>query len=90
MRRGQQVLGLGILLFAFAPLYRVMDTSAEAPHREVSVEVAEVTLQLAWWGTIVTVLLAWTLARLFRPGCHVWSAGASSSGSNGHPAERSL
>ena len=62
VRRGQQVLGLGILLFAFhtlvAPLYRVMDTSAEAPHREVSVEVAEVTLQLAWWGTIVTVLLA--------------------------------
>ncbi len=67
VRRGQQVLGLGVLLFAFAPLYRVMDTSAEAPHREVSVEVAEVTLQLAWWGTIVTVLLAWTLARLFPP-----------------------
>ncbi len=64
MRRAQQALGLGILLFAFAPIYRIMDTSAEAPHREVSVEVAEVTLQLAWWGTIVIVLLAWLLARL--------------------------
>jgi hypothetical protein len=41
-----------------------MDTSADAPHREVSVEVAEVTLQLAWWGSIVTVLLAWLCARL--------------------------
>ncbi len=63
--RAQQALGLAILLFAFAPIYRIMDTSAEAPHREVSVEVAEVTLQLAWWGTIVIVLLAWLLARLF-------------------------
>jgi len=61
---GRRVLGLVILLFAFAPIYRIMDTSAEAPHREVSVEVAEVTLQLAWWGTLVIVLLAWLLARL--------------------------
>lgn len=44
-----------------------MDTSSDAPHRRVSVEVAEVTLQLAWWGTIVTVLLAWTLSRIFPP-----------------------
>ena len=65
VKRSRQALGLGVLLFAFAPMYRIMDTSAEAPHREVSVEVAEVTLQLAWWGTIVTLLLAWTLSRLF-------------------------
>ena len=62
--RAQQALGLAVLVFALAPIYRFMDTSAEAPHREVSVEVAEVTLQLAWWGTIVIVLLTWLLARL--------------------------
>lgn len=65
VRRAQQALGLGILVFAFAPIYRIMDTSAEAPHRQVSVEVAEVTLQMAWWGTLVIALLAWLLARLF-------------------------
>ena len=65
VRRARQALGLGILFLAFAPIYRIMDTSADAPHREVSVEVAEVTLQLAWWGTLVVVLLAWLLARLF-------------------------
>ena len=41
-----------------------MDTSVDAPHRRVSVEVAEVTLQLAWWGTIVTLLLAWLFTRI--------------------------
>ena len=54
-----------LLVLAYAPLYRLMDTSSEAPHREVSVEVAELTLQLAMWGTVVTLLLAWILARLF-------------------------
>jgi hypothetical protein len=52
------------MVLAFVPIYRLMDTSADAPHRRVSVEVAEVTLQLAWWGTFVTLLLAWLLARL--------------------------
>ena len=48
--RAQQALGLAVLVCALAPSYRFMDTSAEAPHREVSVEVAEVTLQLADLG----------------------------------------
>ena len=52
------------MVLTFVPIYRLMDTSADAPHRRVSVEVAEVTLQLAWWGTFVTLLLAWLLARL--------------------------
>jgi hypothetical protein len=53
-----------LIVLAFVPIYRLMDTSVDAPHRRVSVEVAEVTLQLAWWGAIVTVLVAWLLARL--------------------------
>jgi len=51
-----------------------MDTSSEAPHREVSVEVAELTLELAWWGTVVTLLLAWILTR-FLPAQRVRSLG---------------
>ena len=57
-RRSRQVLGAVLIVLAFVPIYRLMDTSGDAPHRRVSVEVAEVTLQLAWWGTIVTLLLA--------------------------------
>lgn len=64
VRRARQALGAVLIVLAFVPIYRLMDTSVDAPHREVSVEVAEVTLQLAWWGTIVTVLLAWLFARL--------------------------
>ena len=63
-RRSRQALGAALVVLAFVPIYRLMDTSQDAPHRRVSVEVAEVTLQLAWWGTIVTLLLAWLLARM--------------------------
>jgi hypothetical protein len=63
-RRGAQLLGAALLALAFAPLYRAMDTAGDAPHREVSVEVAESVLQLAWWGTVVTVLLGAVLAVL--------------------------
>jgi hypothetical protein len=62
--RSRQALGALLIVLAFVPIYRLMDTSVDAPHRRVSVEVAEVTLQLAWWGTIVTLLLAWLLARI--------------------------
>jgi hypothetical protein len=64
VRRGQQLLGAALLLFAFAPIYRLMDTSGEAPFRETSVGIAESTLQLAWWGTVVTILLSGVLAVL--------------------------
>ena len=64
VRRSRQALGAVLIVFAFVPIYRLMDTSADAPHRRVSVEVAEVTLQLAWWGTIVILLLAWLFARI--------------------------
>jgi len=58
-------LGATLLVLAFAPLFRLMDPSVEEPFREASIEIAEVTLELAWWGTLATLLLAWILARLF-------------------------
>ena len=64
VRRLRQALGAVLIVLAFVPIYRLLDTSVDAPHRRVGVEVAEVTLQLAWWGTIVTLLLAWLLARI--------------------------
>ena len=64
VRKSRQALGAVLIALAFFPIYRLMDTSADAPHRRVSVEVAEVTLQLAWWGTTVTLLLAWLFARI--------------------------
>ena len=39
-----------MMLLAFVPIYRLMDTSADAPHRRISVEVAEVTLQASVVG----------------------------------------
>ena len=74
VRRSRQALGVLLIVLAFVPIYRLMDTSVDAPHRRVSVEVAEVTLQLAWWGTIVTLLLAWLFARIL-PTARVREAG---------------
>ena len=68
VRRSRQALGAVLMVLAFVPVYRLMDTSGDAPHRRVSVEVAEVTLQLAWWGTIVTLLLAFLFARILPGG----------------------
>ncbi|HET9949046.1 MAG TPA: hypothetical protein VFQ22_09005, partial [Longimicrobiales bacterium] len=67
-RAGLRLLGAALLVLAFAPLYRVMDLSAESPFREVSVRVADATLQVVWWGTLVTVLLAAVLAVLVPAG----------------------
>ena len=64
MLRSRQVLGAALIVLGFVPIYRLMDTSLEAPHREVTVQVAEVTIQYAWWGTIVALLLAWLFARM--------------------------
>ena len=75
-RRSRQALGGVLIALAFVPIYRLMDTSIDAPHRRVSVEVAEVTLQLAWWGTIVTLLLAWLFARMV-PGTAVRRLGST-------------
>ena len=64
VRRSRQALGAFLILLAFVPFYRLMDTSIDAPHRGVSVDVGEVIPQLAWWGTVVTLLLAWLFARI--------------------------
>ena len=64
VRRSRQALGAFLILLAFVPFYRLMDTSIDAPHRGVSVDVGQVIPQLAWWGTVVTLLLAWLFARI--------------------------
>ena len=74
-RRSRQALGAVLIVLAFVPIYRLMDTSTDAPHRRVSVEVAEATLQLAsvgtnltflfaLLGTLVTLSLAWFFPRI--------------------------
>ena len=69
-----QALGAVLIVLAFVPIYRLMDPSGAAPHQRVSVDVAEVTLQLAWWGTTVTLLLAWLFARIL-PGSAIRKLG---------------
>ena len=64
IRRSRQALGAILIVFAFVPFYRLMDTSIDAPHRGVSIDVGQVIPQLALWGTIVTLLLAWLFARI--------------------------
>ena len=66
VRRSRQALGVVLIVLAFVPIYRLMDTSVDAPHRRISVEVAEANLQFAWWGTIVTLLLAGAGAIIFQ------------------------
>jgi hypothetical protein len=55
-------LGALLLVLALLPVYRALDTSGDAPFRQASVEIAESTLQLAWWGSVFVVLLAAVLA----------------------------
>lgn len=52
-----RVLGAGLLVLSLFPVYRGLDTSGDA-FRVASVDIAETTLELAWWGTVLVVLLA--------------------------------
>ncbi|MCH7562408.1 MAG: hypothetical protein IH968_01180 [Gemmatimonadetes bacterium] len=62
--------GLGVLVLAlsFLPVFHVVDSDSEAPFRIANVEIAEVTLRLAWWGTLSTVLVGVVMATLFKGG----------------------
>lgn len=60
----ERTAGALLLVLAFLPIYRVLDTTGEAPFRQASVDIADVTLELVWWGSLVTLLLAGLLARL--------------------------
>lgn len=59
-------LGAALLALGLLPIYRALDTSGDAPFRQASVEIAETTLQLAWWGSLFVLLVAVLLAFLFR------------------------
>lgn len=61
-----------LLVLAFLPIYRVLDTTGEAPFRQASVDIANVTLELVWWGSLVTILLAGLLAHLVGDLPRVW------------------
>ncbi|MBT8397495.1 MAG: hypothetical protein KJN92_11035, partial [Gemmatimonadetes bacterium] len=58
-------LGAALLIFGLLPVYRALDTSGDAPFRQASVQVAETTLQYAWWGSFFVVLMAVLLAFFF-------------------------
>ncbi|MBW3534611.1 MAG: hypothetical protein KY453_05250 [Gemmatimonadetes bacterium] len=61
LRRG---VGALLLALAFLPLYRSLGLTIDgSPFREGSVAAGELNLTLAWWGTIVTLLIAGLLAR---------------------------
>ena len=72
--RSRQALGAFLIFLAFVPMYRLMDTSIDAPHRGISVDVGEVIPQLAWWGTVVTLLMAGLFARII-PGAAIRKMG---------------
>lgn len=60
-RRG---VGAVLLALAFLPLYRALGLTIDgSPFREGSVAAGELNLSLAWWGTLVTLLIGGLLAR---------------------------
>jgi hypothetical protein len=61
-------LGGSLLVLGLLPVYRVLDTGGDAPFREASVGLAEATLEYAWWGSLLVVLVAAVLAVLFPHG----------------------
>ena len=64
----RRVLGALVLALSFLPVFRVLDSDSEAPFRIANIEIAEVTLLLAWWGTLSTVLVGVVMAALFKGG----------------------
>jgi len=54
-----------LLALSFFPIYQLLDTSGEAAVRQASVEIAEGTLQLAWWGSLFVILVSVLLAFFF-------------------------
>jgi hypothetical protein len=61
----ERSLGGALLVLGLFPIYRVLDTGGEAPFRVASVEMAEATLEYAWWGSLLVVLLAILLSFFF-------------------------
>jgi hypothetical protein len=61
-------LGGALLVLSLFPVYRVLDTGGDAPFRDASVSMAEATLEHAWWGSLLVILLATVLAVLFPQG----------------------
>jgi hypothetical protein len=60
-----RVAGAALMAFAFLPIFRVVTVESDAPVRQASVSMADFTLELVWWGSLSTLLLAFLLARLF-------------------------
>ena len=61
-------MGAALLIFSLLPIYRLLDAGGEAPFRQANLEIAEATLQLAWWGSLFVILVAILLAFLFSDG----------------------
>jgi len=50
------------------PVFRVLDVGGEAPFRQAYLRMAESTIQLAWWGSFLVLLLAGLLTVLWGGG----------------------
>jgi hypothetical protein len=57
-----RIVGALLVAFSTVPIFRLLGTSEEAPHRQASVDVAEATLAFFGWGTLVILLLGAVLA----------------------------
>jgi hypothetical protein len=74
----RRIIGGALLALSVLPVFRILDTTAEAPFRRVSVQVAEATLEFVRWGAVSTLLLAVALALLLHT--HRLRAGLESAG----------
>jgi hypothetical protein len=61
-----KALGALLILFALAPAYQLTGISGGGPTQAAYTRTAEATLQLAWWGSLVVVLLSIILSFLFK------------------------
>lgn len=72
-----RAIGAALLVLSLTPIFRILAPEEDAPQR-VHVSMAEGTLELAWWGSLIVVLLALVLARVLPevPG-RAWRAARS-------------
>ncbi|MEX2470625.1 MAG: hypothetical protein WEA34_00495 [Gemmatimonadota bacterium] len=70
-----RAIGAALLVLSLTPIFRILRPAEDAPVRAANLSMAEGSLELAWWGSLIVVLLALVLARMLpeMPG-QAWRA----------------
>ncbi len=59
-----RAIGAALIVLSLTPVFRILTPEEDAPVRAANLSIAEGSLELMWWGSLVVVLLALVLTRV--------------------------